>query len=281
MTTALSGLRELPAGSLKVDIEGQGLFNQGWADEIAANWRDEAYGVLTVSYRDGAYWVIDGQHRLAAARKLGVETLRCFVLVNKSTQEEAQDWLTANVARRTKNGWDRFHQRVRSGDGLAIAVKEICAGRGIRIVNGTAPLGATRSVGTLFAIAGLSTRTLERTLDTVLAAWSQDRVPAGSTNRSALGSYILAAVGDFLWVYRGHPQMSKERLVGSLSRHDALAVEQAIKGNGRLGVRNHRVSRDVILSIYNSGLKTSKLPEATQGDLKRLALGQNPWMAPA
>jgi hypothetical protein len=283
MQNVRTGLQELPTGALKVDqAGGQGAFNKRWATEIASRWRDEAYGVLLVSYRDGDYWVIDGQHRLAAARLVGLDrvpTLRCFVLQNRNIQEEAQDWLDANVQRRAKSGWDRFQQRVRAGDPLAVVVAEIVAAKGVRLINSFhgQGVGTTRAVGTLLQIAAQSTHLLEQTIDVALEAWPQSR---GGRSHAALGGFILSAVADFIWTYRGHPAYRRDRLVSALSKSPALAVEQSVKGV-QLNPRDARGKRAAVLGYYNVGLSVNRLPEATQGDLRRLSLGQNPWMAPA
>lgn len=55
-------------------------------------------GVIKVSIRDGKYWVIDGQHRvLAAKRRSDIDELPCIVFICASEEQEANGFLASNV----------------------------------------------------------------------------------------------------------------------------------------------------------------------------------------
>lgn len=53
--------------------------------EIASEWSWIGCGVIIVAKRDGSYWVIDGQHRvLAAKRRSDIKEMPCLVLMSKT-----------------------------------------------------------------------------------------------------------------------------------------------------------------------------------------------------
>jgi len=61
-TAAWISLRMLPVGILKVNPKYQRMLDMAWVREIAENFNPDLVEVLQVSYRDGYYWLIDGQH---------------------------------------------------------------------------------------------------------------------------------------------------------------------------------------------------------------------------
>ena len=61
-------MRNLPVGDLHIDPKYQRDLDMKWAQTIADNFKPDLLEVIQVSYRDGKFHVIDGQHR-----KKGVE----------------------------------------------------------------------------------------------------------------------------------------------------------------------------------------------------------------
>jgi hypothetical protein len=58
--------------------------------EIVKNFKPEGLGILYVSIRnDGKYYIIDGAHRVAALKQIGIETLKVFAYEGLTVNEEA------------------------------------------------------------------------------------------------------------------------------------------------------------------------------------------------
>lgn len=93
--------------------------------DICREWSWVGCGTLCVSERpDGTYWVLDGQHRLLAAReRADIQQLPCLVFEIDSTNREAKGFLDANTRRGPVRAFDRFNALVMAGDEVAIAVK--------------------------------------------------------------------------------------------------------------------------------------------------------------
>ena len=64
--------------------------------EMVADWKPNSVGTPEVSFRDGVYWLIDGNHRRVAATQLGLTHLYCKVHTGLTIQEEAKMFVTMN-----------------------------------------------------------------------------------------------------------------------------------------------------------------------------------------
>lgn len=104
-----------------------------WAEEIAAKFDPKLLDPLTVSYRDRKYFVIDGQHRLYAIRKLfgDKQLVNCKVLHGLTEQQEAEMFVKMNTCERSLNYADEVRALAFSGDKMIDAINGICASNGI------------------------------------------------------------------------------------------------------------------------------------------------------
>ena len=68
-----SRLRWVRLGDMRVSPKAQREFRKAHAESLAANFDLEAIGFPVVSLRGGDYWIIDGQHRIAALKLNGFD----------------------------------------------------------------------------------------------------------------------------------------------------------------------------------------------------------------
>jgi hypothetical protein len=94
---------------------------------------------LVVSKRDdGSLWVIDGQHRLAAAKLRGdIPFLPCCVGVFGSVADEAAMFVAMNRARKPMNRLDDFHAALAASDAEAIEIQDLVSEAGLTISRNT------------------------------------------------------------------------------------------------------------------------------------------------
>jgi hypothetical protein len=105
---------------------------------IAARWDWRLCMPLAVSRRGSQKYVIDGQHRHAAARKRGdIMHLPCCVAEYESPAAEAAMFVAANRCRRAINRLDDFHAALVAGDEDAIEVNNIVTSVGLRVSRNT------------------------------------------------------------------------------------------------------------------------------------------------
>lgn len=104
-------------------------------NRIATGWDWRMCLPLVVSKRDdGSLWVIDGQHRLAAALLRGdIPFLPCVVGVYGSVADEAAMFVAMNRARKPMNRLDDFHAAIASGDDVAIEIAQLINDAGLTV----------------------------------------------------------------------------------------------------------------------------------------------------
>ncbi|WP_152520612.1 DUF6551 family protein [Sphingobium sp. HDIP04] len=103
--------------------------------KIANGWDWRMCLPLVVSKRDdGTLWVIDGQHRLAAAKLRGdIPFLPCCVAVYGSVADEAAMFVAMNRTRKAMNRLDDFHAAIASGDSEAIVIARLITDAGFTV----------------------------------------------------------------------------------------------------------------------------------------------------
>lgn len=108
---------------------------------IAGNWDWRLCAPLTVSDRappEQGLYVIDGQHRLAAALlRQDVHELPCIISKFSGIEDEARLFVALNSARRQVGEVEKFHARVASKDHYALAAKRVIEDSGLTVARYT------------------------------------------------------------------------------------------------------------------------------------------------
>ena len=124
----------LNKGLLQVSPAYQRNLVESKAVSMASAWSWFACGTIIVGKRDGVFWVIDGQHRVAAAkRRSDIKTLPCLVFESASIAQEAQGFLDANTGRRPVFSTDKYRAALAADDSTAVKFNGICSRLGIRV----------------------------------------------------------------------------------------------------------------------------------------------------
>lgn len=113
----------------------EGTASQKLIRTIAESWDWRLCAPLTVAHRteeeteSPGYYVIDGQHRLAAAEMRGdIDELPCIISRFGGMEAEALCFVSINSARRQISPLDRFHARVAAKEELALKIKALIEG---------------------------------------------------------------------------------------------------------------------------------------------------------
>ncbi len=131
-------LRWLPVASLAVDHRYQRTLeskrSKALIDSIAARFNWSAFqAVLAAPGAEGTWLLLDGQHRVEAARRCGIDEVPAVVVAAGSLEEQAAAFVRANTDRVAVNGFALHHARLAAGDDSAAAVAAACAASGIII----------------------------------------------------------------------------------------------------------------------------------------------------
>ncbi|MBI1214566.1 MAG: hypothetical protein GC185_01950 [Alphaproteobacteria bacterium] len=134
----------------------EGKASQKLINAVAAGFDWALFTPPTIcAIEDGKFNVIDGQHRVLAARKRGgIPKLPCYKIDAVSTQQQAAHFTALNQNRVRMHTVDMYHARLAAGESLARKVESACQAAGVRICKApfqTAqmPPGMTQAVGTL------------------------------------------------------------------------------------------------------------------------------------
>lgn len=116
---------------LETDAAYQRELNEDKVKDLRANWSHLACGAICVARRGGDFYVVDGQHRVAAAKaRADITHLPCMVFELESTQEEAKAFLAANKNRKPLTSLDTFKAMIESGDPVAMEAQKLLAQAG-------------------------------------------------------------------------------------------------------------------------------------------------------
>lgn len=109
--------------------------SQALIRRIAQHWDWGLFQPLVVARRDdGTFWVVDGQHRLAAARlRNDMYDLPCVVTQYASAGDEAATFVALNVQRRPLSALDLFNAAVTANDESATEIALMISAAGLAL----------------------------------------------------------------------------------------------------------------------------------------------------
>lgn len=165
---------------------------------ITAEWSWVACGALVVGHRNGAYWVIDGQHRaLAAKRRSDISELPCVVFETADVKAEARGFLDLNTGRKPVTAVAKQKAMVAAGDETASYVQQQCKELGLQIRPSTHGVGQLKCVGWCMRRAAEDREVFRMVLAMGAELSAQDQMPIAE--RVLEGLWILnAKCGDGL-----------------------------------------------------------------------------------
>lgn len=230
--------------------------SQALIAQIALNWHWGRAQLLTVSRRDGRLFVVDGQHRLAAARLRGdIQQLPCLIEEYTDVAEEAALFNDLNDRRRPVSALDKFRAAVVAGDADCIAIGAAMERAGLTLAPHSNPL--FWKPGQLANIGGIR------------SAWKSHGAAATELALSVLADafkgQVLTYAGTIfpglVAVCAGHggagviEDAALSRLIAALGartqedwRNDALR-EMAASGDGRVAAMTNVLRRAMAASV--------------------------------
>jgi len=207
---------------------------------------DEAkLGTLTVSKRDGRYYIIDGTHRVRALRTIGYTHAPCVVLTGLTYEQEAEYFRKQNQDKRLLTPGDLFKAGLASGDEQCVKIHKIVESNGFHIGKGNKDFYKIASIHTLYTISEeYGYDVLDITLFLIANTWNG--IARATQSESLLG------VAEF--VSRFGLADFAERL------HDKFAViwydyTEAMRVHGSVGSTTSRKKFcRILVAHYNKGI---------------------------
>ncbi len=199
-------------GDLHVSTRAQREFKEQHAAAIAAKFDLEALGFPVVSKRGGGYWVVDGQHRVAALRMVGFadsDRIQVECYEDLSEAEEAELFL-ARDERKKVGTLDRFRIGVVAGRDEDKDIDKIVQDLGFRVEHAKRE-GSIGAVQALRFAYQLDPEVLRRSVRLLGTAFDGD--PHAFTQELIKGSALVC-----------------QRYNGSLNDDKAVAKLAGLKG---------------------------------------------------
>lgn len=194
--TRMGRIEDVQIDALNIDHSYQRDLKQALVEKIGEAWDDPAAGPIVVSRRaDGSLWIVNGQHRVAAARITGLKTIIAQVVDGLTPADEAALRLKCNT-RAGDTSLETFKAELAAGEPEARDIKRICREFDTRINahpdqhNGINCVAAVRKVYRLDG--GLL---LARTFEVIRNAWGS------VSGENATTSQILGIA----WMIQKHP----------------------------------------------------------------------------
>lgn len=200
----MSRYRRMPLSKLIIDKAYQRELDQRRVNAIAENFNPALLGALEISVRNGKAAVFDGQHRLAALKKLKADDAPCLVHEGLSIPEEAALFVSLQAQRKNLRPIDKFKARLVAGDVTAMAVNQIVSD--VDLTVGDSGIRAVTALERIYKREG--EEILRSTLSTVRILWDGD-------DRYVDG-YLLEGMAQFLRGYGNRidkPEIKRLRAV--------------------------------------------------------------------
>lgn len=243
---------DLPFSALSVNKRVQRAIIPARVKKLSAEWLFRAVGVITISRRDGVNYIVDGQHRWAAALELGHGTSKvpCRVYTDLSEEEEAALFLVLNDARAVSE-LEKYRVGLVANDPVCIGVRDILAKHGLRIGTGSQD-GTVRCVSKAIALYKKSPELLEEVCATLVATWG--------TRSASFEQVVFTAMGLVLGRYNG--ELDRGAFTKKLSGYRGGPA--ALAGDAR-GLSDYKpitvtsAAAEIMVDAYNKGRRSGQL----------------------
>lgn len=114
-------------------------------NRLRREWNWNCYQPIIVSERpDGSHAVIDGQHRLLAAKSHPlIDELPCYIVDAPDIAAQAAIFVEVNSRRLALTSQQKFWAAHAAGDAAAVAIEKLCRRAGVTILRNVPPYGIT------------------------------------------------------------------------------------------------------------------------------------------
>lgn len=237
---------------IRTDVEAQRILNPTRARKISQAFMPEAAGTIVLSRRaNGDLYVVDGQHRVHAAKLVGVTKLPAEVHVGLTRAQEATLFLMKNRESVKPRPSDEYRIGLVAEHKPYVDTEKIVRARGLAIADhaGINQIGAVNTVVQITE--GYGPEILGRVLDVSIAAWGR--------SEKTWDASLLGSLGRFIG---RHPQIDDDAFALKIGRSAPLVwigrVDQAA-GGSQGGGRIYAGCR-LFITAWNSGRKKGRVP---------------------
>lgn len=228
--------------------------NQTWVNNIAANFSPHLNEPIHVALReaDNSYYVIDGQHRLLAHKRLGLAEIKAFLHMGLSTDDEARLFTGLQDRRLGLAPVHRFNAQLWSNDPIAVGVDTLLERHGFKVSgNGAQAPDCFQGPTALMDEFRRNPEQLDNALAVIRGAWK-------SGEKGATASMM---VHGLCYIFeQGEPTPEVGHLVHSLKgvKPTDISLRAAIIRNS-VGMSPRAAMAKALLDAYNYKRSTHRV----------------------
>jgi hypothetical protein len=228
----------------------QRIINPKQIKEMVADWKPNSVGTPEVSFRNGVYWLIDGNHRRVAAAQLGFTHLDCKVHTDLTIDEEARMFVTMNGKRTAPSIGDLFKAKLAYHDASAVALRNTIENEcGLQLkLNGKSTETGIPLTATLYKMwENGGHDEFKKTIETIKSIWLG--------YPKAWNSGFIIGVNHFLYV---HPQVPfaefEKKLCVTTPNGVIMRASGSLTGN-----MNSQTIYRILVDYYNIKRRSGRL----------------------
>jgi hypothetical protein len=244
----ISEMRVPPAGIT------QRKFNRAQAEEYSANMDLDKLGIPVVNLRGGVYWILDGQHRIAALKMWFGDSdageIPCEVYENLADAEMADIFLGRDD-RRAISVFEKFQVACTAERRRETDIRRTIESQGLKI-------SQTREPGCIGAVSALG-KVYDRVGSVVLGQVVRTIRDAYGADPQAFDGQLIQGLSLVYNRYNG--RTNEKELVQRLSHftHGVRGVlQRAESQRERTGNLKAQCVAATVVDIYNKGIKTGQ-----------------------
>jgi ParB-like nuclease domain len=245
-------LRWVPLDWMRVNPLAQRDLNPARVAKLAASFDPEQMGAPTVSHRGGWYYLVDGQHRVAALEQWLTDwegqQIQCWCYEGLSETAEAELFLTLNDTLPVA-AFSKFKVSVQAGRGPEADVDRIVRALGLRIARGSGGICAVATLRRVYIRGGAAV--LSRALRIIRDAYGE----------AGLDGPVIDGISLLCQRYDG--DLSEQRVVERLSAAHG-GVSGLISRAGQLRQSTGSAAAQCVaaaaVEVINRGSGGRKLP---------------------
>lgn len=237
---------KVKAGELAVCDLVQRSVEEAHCKRMAKNWDDSLVGVLSVSHRDGQFFLIDGQQRFTVKTQYHGDLDYEFDVVmyeGLTIKDEGRMFLSFNRDHKAVTAYDKYKVAVTIGEPDELAVDKIVKKLGYRVGqrSGAKTIGCVSTLLRVYKQMGEDV--LKQSLEMTARLYGQSDDPWNATFVEGLAIFINRYSKDVHFEYEG--------IYSSLCKVPVAALVQ----EARMGNSNNRAvgqMAEAIFSRYNA-----------------------------
>lgn len=183
----------VPLRLLRLDSAYQRKVDNSHVNDLVSNWDNNECEHIVVNFRDDGhhiyYYVIDGQHRMEAAKRLGLAAIPCKIYHKLTREQEAMMFAEQGSRTKTVNSFAKFRALFYAGNKTALLVNDAC--KQYQISTSQKPFGTPGSMGGMTTIMNICEKS---GIDMVEQLFKTIEGCGWHAYPGAYSSYILSAL---------------------------------------------------------------------------------------